>query len=98
MTTPMPIDKTAALAGLLQPLTARQQSIVSFMWRFYLENDQLPNGEAIARQFGFRGRTGAVDHLKSLSRLGYIERNTVGAYRFTPMFHKEQRGSTEDLG
>lgn len=82
-------------AIVLLPLTERQEAIVTFMWAFFLENDQLPPAAEIARHFGFKTRSGAVDHLRYIKKKGFIEKNTVGAYRFTALFHAEQTSSTE---
>lgn len=76
----------------LFPLTARQEEIITFMWAFYLENDQLPSTYAIRAHFKFTP-SAAADVRRVLCSKGYIELNALHKYRFTPLFHAEQKAA-----
>lgn len=82
------------LTGILLPLTDRQQQTLDFMWGFYLENDMLPPCRVTADHFGFAPNA-IRDTVKVLVRKSYIEKNTVGKYRFTDVFHEEQESPKE---
>lgn len=64
-------------------LTPRQAAVLAFMRAFFAENDHLPGGPDISRRFGFTSPNAGADYIAALRRKGYIERNTVGKYRFT---------------
>ncbi|MGJ7512366.1 hypothetical protein [Variovorax sp. GT1P44] len=59
-----------------------QKMIFGYMQEFFAENDQLPPLKAIASNFRYAGPQCVTGPLKALERLGYIERNAVGKYRF----------------
>ena len=54
-------------------LTPRQQQILDLIRRHVRETGYPPTRAEIARAFGFRSVTAAVDHLKALARHGVIE-------------------------
>lgn len=70
---------TAVVRQGVNLVTAEQ--VYAFMVEFYAENDQLPSVLHIGTQFDLSGAA-AHEHLKKLARHGYIEKNSVGRYRF----------------
>jgi SOS-response transcriptional repressor LexA len=66
----------------MNQLTLTQQSVLGFMRQFFGDNDQLPPMHAIAKQFGWVSANAAHEICAQLVRKGYIERNSVGKYRF----------------
>jgi repressor LexA len=54
-------------------LTARQRQILELIRRHVRETGYPPTRAEIARAFGFRSVTAAVDHLRALARHGVIE-------------------------
>ncbi len=77
------------LQGILLPLTNRQKEVLAFMWAYFKENDTLPSTAEICRHFAITNQA-VQDFRAALAKKGYIEKNAVSKYRFTPMFHKEQ--------
>lgn len=61
--------------------TPEQLRILAFMQEFFAENDQLPPIQVTAKRFAM-GPNAMQWHVKALSRLGHIEKNAVGKYRF----------------
>ena len=64
-------------------LTARQAQVLEFMRNFHRDNDQLPTQECLCARFGWKSPNSALTFLKILEFKGYIERNTLGKFRFT---------------
>jgi len=64
-------------------LTAVQGEVLNYMWRFYLENDQLPTMATIAGHFGWGSANNADQHCKYLLSKGAIQRNSLGKYMFS---------------
>ena len=62
--------------------TPRNQDVLAFMREFFVENDQLPPVERIAKHFGWASMQSAHCHLEALQKHGLIERNAVGKFRF----------------
>lgn len=63
-------------------LTDRQSEVLEFCRSFFRENDQLPPMLTIAAEFQFCNNA-AQDHVKALVKKGYLEKNSVGKYRFS---------------
>lgn len=64
--------------GTLKKITNRQQQILDFIVGFGEENGYPPTRRNITDEFGFRSPNAAEEHLRALSRKGYIDirRNT----------------------
>ena len=56
--------------------------IFEFMQVFFARNDQLPSLAVIAQHFGYASPGSAHWHVLRLEKLGKIERNEVGKFRF----------------
>lgn len=78
------------MAVALLPLTKTQEEVLAFLWSFYRCEDQLPPALLVADYFQYRSKTAVNCVQQALERKGYIEKNTVGKYRFTSLFHAEQ--------
>jgi len=69
---------------MIRPLTDSQCALMNYLWQFFLENDQLPPCQTIARNFGWSSPNAAQEKLDSLSHLhGLIEKNSLGKWKFT---------------
>ncbi len=65
-------------------LTKRQKTVLEKIYGFMAENSYPPTVRDISQIFGFSSPRAAADHLKSLERKGYIERNSLArAIKFT---------------
>ena len=80
-------DKTRTVGSLL-PLTKRQDEVVTFMVKFYRENDMLPGMNDICRAFNWSSPNAAQCHVREIERRGYVEINSVGKYKFTAALHE----------
>lgn len=60
----------------MKELTERQKGVLSFMRRFFVQEDRLPSTREIQEHFGFRSQTAARSHLLALEKKGYIEHRT----------------------
>lgn len=58
-------------------ITKRQKTILEKIKSFMMENSYPPTIRDIAREFGFSSPKAVTDHLKSLERKGFIERNSL---------------------
>lgn len=68
-------------------LTARQLEYVKFMAVFFVENDQLPPSNVLAKKFNVRPNS--INDLRaSLSRKRVIEKNSIGKWKRGPMFNQ----------
>lgn len=56
----------------MERLTARQQEVLDFIRNRQTELGVVPTLREIAREFGFRSMTAAVDHVRALRRKGYL--------------------------
>lgn len=56
----------------MKPLTKRQQQVLEFIRRQWLEQGVAPSLREIARHFGFRSMTAAADHVRALRRKGWL--------------------------
>ncbi len=54
-------------------LTRRQQQILDFIQRQHQMEGQTPSLREIARHFGFRSMTAALDHVRALRRKGMLQ-------------------------
>ena len=63
--------------------TDLQLQVLRFMVSFFRDNHQLPSLARICEKFGWTSATSAEGHRRALTRLGYLERNGVGGFRFT---------------
>lgn len=54
-------------------LTSRQEKILAFVRRWLRDTGMPPTREEIAREFGFRVRASAEEHLRALARKGHLE-------------------------
>jgi hypothetical protein len=57
------------------------EQVYAFMVEFFAENDQLPSVLHVCARMQI-SRTSAHGHMLKLVRNGYIEKNSVGRYRF----------------
>lgn len=57
------------------------EAVYAFAVNFYAENDHLPTAAHVADGMHVAVQT-AHAHLMTLARLGFIEKNSVGKYRF----------------
>src|SRR5207302_5277683 len=60
-----------------EPLTERQEKILSFIKRSILEQGYPPTIREIGEHFGIRSTNGVNDHLKALERKGYLMRGEL---------------------
>jgi repressor LexA len=58
-------------------ITKRQKTVLEKIKNFMMENSYPPTIRDIAREFGFSSPKAVTDHLKSLERKGFIERNSL---------------------
>jgi repressor LexA len=58
-------------------ITKRQKTVLEKIKNFMMENSYPPTVRDIAREFGFSSPKAVTDHLKSLERKGFIERNSL---------------------
>jgi repressor LexA len=58
-------------------ITKRQKTVLEKIRNFMVENSYPPTVRDIAREFGFSSPKAVTDHLKSLERKGFIERNSL---------------------
>ena len=58
-------------------ITKRQKTVLEKIKNFMVENSYPPTIRDIAREFGFSSPKAVTDHLKSLERKGFIERNSL---------------------
>lgn len=72
--TPARRQKAAVASGL-------QLQVLEYMRTFLAENDQLPPVNSVAVRFGL-ALSSADWHIRTLLRLGFLERNAVGKLRF----------------
>jgi hypothetical protein len=73
------IRATAVVRGGRHLVTAKR--VYEFIVEFFRENDQLPSSAHIGDGLDICPQA-ANGHMKTLARLGYIEKNTAGKYRF----------------
>jgi repressor LexA len=62
---------------MTEPLTERQQKILSFIKRSIQEQGYPPTIREIGEAFGIRSTNGVNDHLKALERKGYLLRGEL---------------------
>lgn len=67
----------------MKRLTEKQTAGLSFCGKFFAANDQLPTSQAMADHFGWSSTNAAFEMMEALCRKGYLERNTLGKFRFT---------------
>ena len=60
-----------------EPLTERQEKILSFIKKSILEQGYPPTIREIGEHFGIRSTNGVNDHLKALERKGYLLRGEL---------------------
>ncbi|HUJ29460.1 MAG TPA: transcriptional repressor LexA [Myxococcales bacterium] len=60
-----------------EPLTERQEKILSFIKRSIIEQGYPPTIREIGEHFGIRSTNGVNDHLKALERKGYLMRGEL---------------------
>ena len=65
----------------MKPLSERQEQIVAFMLAHLLEHQSLPTLQTLATAFGISSVGGAAYHVDALTRRGYLEKVSRGAYR-----------------
>lgn len=63
-------------------MTYRQTEVMKFMKDFLARNDEVPPMWAIAAHFGWASANAASEHVAALARLGVVERNEIGNWRF----------------
>ena len=66
-----------------QAPTARQRSILEFLWTFQNRIGRTPTGPEIARHFGFSDASSSYEHLRLLAQKGYL--NITRSGRKTPL-------------
>ena len=66
-----------------EPLTERQEKILSFIKRSILEQGYPPTIREIGEFFGIRSTNGVNDHLKALERKGYVSRGELKSRALT---------------
>src|SRR5260370_21879649 len=62
---------------MAEPLTDRQQKLLSFIKRSIQEQGYPPTIREIGEAFGIRSTNGVNDHLKALERKGYLLRGEL---------------------
>jgi repressor LexA len=62
---------------MTEPLTERQQKILSFIKKSIQDNGYPPTIREIGEAFGIRSTNGVNDHLKALERKGYLLRGEL---------------------
>ena len=66
-----------------QAPTARQRSILEFLWTFQNRIGRTPTGPEIAQHFGFSDASSSYEHLRLLAQKGYLKITRSG--RKTPL-------------
>src|SRR5437899_8258381 len=62
---------------MTEPLTERQEKILTFIKRSIQEQGYPPTIREIGEHFGIRSTNGVNDHLKALERKGYLLRGEL---------------------
>src|SRR5690242_18791600 len=62
---------------MTEPLTERQEKILSFIKKTIQEQGYPPTIREIGEHFGIRSTNGVNDHLKALERKGYLLRGEL---------------------
>src|ERR1700760_1256579 len=62
---------------MTEPLTERQEKILSFIKKSIVEQGYPPTIREIGEFFGIRSTNGVNDHLKALERKGYLMRGEL---------------------
>jgi hypothetical protein len=66
----------------MRPLSRRQSEAFSYLVQFFAANDQLPPIASVAAHMGIFSNH-AHEIAVALEKKGWVERNSVGKYRFT---------------
>src|SRR5438552_2701949 len=95
---------------MTEPLTERQEKILTFIKRSIQEQGYPPTIREIGEHFGIRSTNGVNDHLKALERKGYLLRGELksralsvieggrgGAPRFARLSSAKQSGETVEI-
>jgi repressor LexA len=62
---------------MTEPLTERQEKILSFIKKSIVDQGYPPTIREIGEHFGIRSTNGVNDHLKALERKGYLQRGEL---------------------
>jgi SOS-response transcriptional repressor LexA len=73
----------------MEALTTRQREVLDFICEHQRKFSRVPTLYEIAARFGFAQKTGAVCHLRALTRKGYIRR-TANEQRAIEVIRKPQ--------
>lgn len=68
---------------LAEPLTEREQHVLTYMKKFLSMNDQLPPCATISEAFGWRSPNASSEVIVKLESKGALSRNELGKLMFT---------------
>lgn len=69
----------------MQPLTDRQQAILDFIRAWSREHRYPPTLREIGKHMGIRSTNGVSDHLRALTRKGYLKREDMKSRALVPV-------------
>lgn len=69
----------------MEPLTKRQRQVLTYIERYIEDRGYPPTMREIGHQMGIRSTNGVNDHLKALSRKGYIVREDLKSRTLRPL-------------
>lgn len=67
-------------------ITGIQQGYLRFMFKFLMENDQMPTIQIMADHYGVR-LNAVYESLRSLEKKGYLARNQANRFKRGEHFH-----------
>ncbi len=71
-------------------LTKRQAGVYLYIYDYIRDNHYPPTVREIADAFGISSTNGVVEHLKALSRKGYIEKDSFKSRAIRPLIAREK--------
>jgi repressor LexA len=79
---------------MTEPLTERQEKILSFIKKSLLDHGYPPTIREIGEYFGIRSTNGVNDHLKALERKGYLLRGELKSRALSVIDGGRSRGTS----
>src|SRR6185503_6149931 len=80
---------------MTEPLTERQEKILSFIKKSIQDQGYPPTIREIGEHFGIRSTNGVVDHLKALKRKGFLEQQDMKSRTLMPVAQKRGRAGAK---
>src|SRR5258708_40127515 len=82
---------------MTEPLTERQEKILSFIKKSIVDQGYPPTIREIGEHFGIRSTNGVNDHLKALERKGYLHRGELKSRALSVIEGGKSRLSRREL-